>query len=116
MLNYSYFLGGLREEAEGVVTETMSFRHEDPFNADEQDTSLTISRFLRQRLNYSLFYYAKISHHAGFSRLVKFSKIYFLEIFSVICGEFSFANSKESFCNLDTISVLQFGIKFESAH
>ena len=39
----SYFLGGLREEAEGVVTETMSFRHEDPFNADEQDTSPTVS-------------------------------------------------------------------------
>jgi len=30
-----------REEAEGGVTETWSFRHADPFNADEQDSLLT---------------------------------------------------------------------------
>ena len=36
-------LGGLREEAEGVVTETLSFRHVDPFNADDQDTSSIVS-------------------------------------------------------------------------
>ena len=54
----SYFLGGLREETEGVVTETMSFRHEDPFNADEQDTSPTVSSIYNLRPECGLFFNA----------------------------------------------------------